>query len=201
MCGILGVLDSSDPSPVAPHEFRAALALLKHRGPDDEGTHFGRHIALGVRRLSIVDVAGGHQPATNEDGSVRAIHNGEIYNHAELRTLLQAAGHHFQSRSDAEVLPHGFEEWGFDGLLSRLRGMFAFAIWDETNKALFIARDRMGIKPLYYIERDGRFYFASETRPLRLLADPDRRVDLDALALFLRLGYTPSPRTNLIGSE
>jgi len=199
MCGILGILDVGGGPPLSRDAFGSALALLKHRGPDEGGTYFAKNIALGVRRLAIVDVAGGHQPVASEDGTIRAIHNGEIYNHAELRKELEAAGHQFQSHSDAEVLPHGFEVWGFEGLLERLRGMFAFAIWNERDRSLFIARDRMGMKPLYYMEQNGRLYFASEIRPILLAANPDRHIDIDALALYLRLGYTPAPRTLYAG--
>lgn len=199
MCGIIGALGLTNDAPVARDKFRAGLAALTHRGPDDDGTYFEGTIALGVRRLSIVDLAGGHQPAASEDGTIQAVHNGEIYNHADLRRELEADGHRFCSHSDAEILPHGYEAWGLEGLLERLRGMFAFAIWDGRRKFLCLARDRMGIKPLYYLEHDGRLYFASEIRPLLLMADPDRRIDVDALALFLRLGYTPAPRTLYAG--
>lgn len=199
MCGIVGTLGFGDGAPVARETFQSAVAALAHRGPDEEGLYFGDGVALGVRRLSIVDLEGGHQPVANEDGMIRAIHNGEIYNHANLRRELEGAGHRFRSRSDAEILPHGYEAWGLDGLLGRLRGMFAFAIWDARERSLSLARDRMGIKPLYHLEHNGRFYFASEMRPILLAANPDRRIDLDALALFLRLGYTPAPHTLYTG--
>jgi len=195
MCGILGVLDVAGGPPVSRETFGAALAMMKHRGPDEEGTYFNTLIALGVRRLAIVDVARGHQPVSSEDGTIRAIHNGEIYNHAEIRKELEAAGHHFPKPLGCGGVASRFRSLGFDGLLARLRGMFAFAIWNERDGSLFIARDRMGMKPLYYLEHGGRFYFASEIRPLRRMADPDSRIDIDALALFLRLGYTPAPHT------
>lgn len=199
MCGILGVLGPGGGAAVEPGVFRAALSTLTHRGPDEEGAYFGDGVALGIRRLSIVDIAGGHQPVCSEDGAIQVVHNGEIYNHAELRRELEAIGHRFRSRSDAEILPHGYEAWGLDGLLERLRGMFAFAIWDGRTRSLCLARDRMGIKPLYYLERGGHLYFASEIRAILRAANPERRIDLDALALFLRLGYAPAPRTLYAG--
>jgi asparagine synthase (glutamine-hydrolysing) len=154
---------------------------------------------LGIRRLSIIDVAGGDQPISNEDGSIHLVYNGETYNHQLLRTELERLGHHPHSHSDAEVIAHGYEVWGPEGILSRLRGMFAFALWDESQQQLFLGRDRFGIKPIYYAEHNGRLSFASEIKAI--LAQPDfpRRVNLPALQTMLTLGFVPGPATMFEG--
>src|SRR6266540_4218573 len=154
MCGIAGVV-SSDGRPGDGPAVLAMCARMVHRGPDDDGLFTATDIALGARRLSIIDVAGGHQPLGNEDGSVQVVLNGELYNFPELREQLVGHGHRFKSRSDTEVLAHAYEEWG-DDLVERLNGMFAFAIWDGPRRRLLLSRDRMGIKPLYYAELDRR---------------------------------------------
>jgi asparagine synthase (glutamine-hydrolysing) len=166
MCGISGIIHFGK-LPDAPSRVGAMAASLIHRGPDDDGFWHDDDCALGFRRLSIVDIGGGHQPMANEDASVWVVYNGEIYNHRELRGELEAAGHRFSSdHSDTEVLVHGWEQWG-EGLASRLNGMFAFAIWDQRKRALMLARDRLGIKPLYLAARpDGVVAFGSELRAI-----------------------------------
>jgi asparagine synthase (glutamine-hydrolysing) len=167
-------------------------AVNLHRGPDDEGAFVDEHIALGMRRLSIIDVSGGHQPIANEDGTIHVVCNGEIYNYRELTASLTRKGHRFQSQSDAEVLVHLYEELG-DEFVHELNGMFAFALWDGRRRRLVIARDRLGIKPLYYHEAAGRLHFASEAKAILAVADAPREVDRDALHEYLALGYVPAP--------
>src|SRR5690606_36455316 len=139
--------------------------VIRHRGPDDTGTYVGAGVALGMRRLSIIDVASGHQPIANEDGTLRVVFNGEIYNFRELRADLQARGHECRTGADTEVIVHGYEEWG-EQVFRRLRGMFAIALWDARDRVLMLARDRVGIKPLYYTESRARFVFGSEIKSL-----------------------------------
>ncbi len=189
MCGICGVVGVVD---------RAVLQRMTdsmvHRGPDDEGFHLADGIGLGARRLSIIDVSGGHQPISNEDGSLVVVFNGEIYNHRELRTRLETQGHRFTTRSDTEVLVHLYEEYG-DASVHLLQGMFAFALWDAKRRRLLLARDRLGIKPLYYTTAAGAFLFASEVKAF--LPYPGFRVDIEpgALDLYLALQYVPGPDT------
>src|SRR5229473_78896 len=148
MCGIAGIV-SFDAGPVLVEEVSAMCAAMVHRGPDDEGFHVGPRVGLGMRRLSIIDLATGHQPIANEDGTVWAILNGEIYNYRELRRFLECRGHVFRTATDTETIVHLYEEYG-ERCVEKLRGMFAFAVWDERRRALLLARDRLGIKPLYY---------------------------------------------------
>ncbi|MGE0022666.1 MAG: asparagine synthase (glutamine-hydrolyzing) [Hyphomicrobium sp.] len=174
MCGLAGILHFGA-RPEAQSRVKAMADAMVHRGPDDEGFWSEGDCALGFRRLSIVDLEGGHQPMSNEDGTVWVVFNGEIYNHPELRHVLQAAGHRFASdHSDTEVLVHGWEEWG-ETLAERLNGMFAFAIWDQRQKALYMARDRYGIKPLYLAQNGGAMLFASEIRAIHAsgLVEPE----------------------------
>ncbi len=173
-------------------------AALAHRGPDDEGIHHSGGVTLGSRRLSIIDLAGGHQPVHNEDSTVWVIQNGEIYNYADLKARLIAAGHSFYTETDTEVLVHGYEEWGED-LLDRLNGMFAFAVLDQRRRQLLLARDRMGIKPLHYAVDRGRLLFASELKAL--LCEPALRQAIDPVALdrYLALEFVPSPRSIVTG--
>src|SRR5437899_2188331 len=155
MCGINGIaLSSRSRHNVDPGELRRMRDVITHRGPDDEGLFIDGSIGLGHRRLSIVDVAAGHQPMTNEDGSLHITYNGEIYNHADYREQLEARGHVYQTHCDTETILHLYEEHGAE-CVQHLRGMFAFAIWDERRRELFIARDRLGVKPLYYASDDG----------------------------------------------
>jgi asparagine synthase (glutamine-hydrolysing) len=150
---------------------------------------------MAMRRLSIIDLAGGHQPMSNEDGTIHIVYNGEVYNYKDLRIELARQGHSFSTKCDAEVVLHGYEQWGCQGLLKRLRGMYAFAIWNNVKQSLFLARDRMGMKPLYFTEREGRLYFASEIRGLLLHANMPRQFNVLALAAFMKVGFVTAPYT------
>src|SRR5262247_4626 len=166
MCGIAGFADSSRAPFAAGRDEATKLVrrmcdVIRHRGPDDEGTFVGPGVALGMRRLSIIDLATGHQPIANEDRTVWVVFNGEIYNFRQLRRELEAAGHRFQTETDTEVIVHAYEQWDAEAI-ARLRGMFAIAIWDTRMRMLLLARDRIGIKPLYYAETATRLYFGSE---------------------------------------
>src|SRR5919199_2442491 len=159
MCGICGVLSlGPDATPVDAADVRAMTATIAHRGPDSDGFFLERSVGLGFRRLSIVDLVTGDQPMSNEDGSVWLVFNGEIYNHAEHRGPLEARGHRYRSRSDAEAIVHLYEEYGPE-CVHHLRGMFAFAVWDARRRRLLLARDRVGVKPLYYAQRGSTFLF------------------------------------------
>src|SRR6476646_9674028 len=167
MCGINGIaLSRRSRSEVDRDVLERMRDVIKHRGPDDCGAFIDGRIGLGHRRLSIVDVAAGHQPMTNEDGSLQITYNGEIYNHADFRAELEAKGHIYQTHCDTETILHLYEEHGAR-CVEYLRGMFAFAIWDRRKRELFIARDRLGVKPLYYAHtQDGSLYFGSEIKTL-----------------------------------
>jgi asparagine synthase (glutamine-hydrolysing) len=167
---------------------------MTHRGPDGSGTFVADGIGLGHRRLSIIDLEGGKQPLGNEDGTVEVIFNGEIYNFIELRQELLAKGHVFQTRSDTEVIVHGYEEWGPD-CVERFNGIFAFAVWDCKTKTLLLARDHLGVKPLYYRHHNGRLWFASEIKALLEAPDYERAVNVPGLAKLFTLRYVPSPET------
>lgn len=195
MCGIIGVLNLADHEPPDPERLLEANNTLHHRGPDDEGMLVQPKIGMAMRRLSIIDVAGGHQPISNEDGTIQIVYNGEVYNHEDLRAELEALGHQFRTNSDTEAVLHAYEQWGAEGCLERLRGMYAFAIWDGPAQTLFLARDRMGIKPLYYIEYGGRFYFGSEIRGMLLHSGLPRQVNLVALEAFMAVGFVTSPHS------
>jgi asparagine synthase (glutamine-hydrolysing) len=193
MCGIAGIYVSDGPAP-SEEDVAAMLDRIVHRGPDDRGTYRDGPLAFGNQRLSILDLPGGHQPITNEDGSVVVVFNGEIYNYRELAAHLRARGHVLRTDSDTEVLVHLYEEFG-DGCVSELRGMFAFAIWDVKRRRLLLARDRIGIKPLYWTD-DGRcLLFGSEIKALLRHRSVEARIDLDALAAFMLLRYVPAPGT------
>ncbi|MBI1745196.1 MAG: asparagine synthase (glutamine-hydrolyzing) [Acidobacteria bacterium] len=194
MCGISGVYNFGTGEPVDPGLLKRMTGTIRHRGPDDDGFFMDGSIGLGFRRLSIIDVAGGHQPIYNEDGSCAIIFNGEIYNYAGLRSGLLARGHRFKTNSDTETILHLYEEQGADCVQS-LRGMFAFAIWDAKRRQLMLARDRLGIKPLYYFLKDGRCVFGSEIKPILCDAAVPREIDLQALSDYVSLGYIPSPKT------
>ena len=170
-----------------------ATARLRHRGPDGEGFYFRDNVGFGHRRLSIIDLAGGSQPIFNEDGTVAIVFNGEIYNYRELQKELEGLGHRFASSSDTEAIVHAYEEWGVD-CLRRFVGMFAFAIWDERDRSAFIARDRLGKKPLFYHAAGGRLVFASELKALLEHDAVPREVDLRALDDYLAYSYVPSDR-------
>jgi len=195
MCGIVGYLSPQ----IERARLEAANRLLRHRGPDDAGYFVGEGVGLAARRLSIVDLTGGHQPLSNEDGSIWIAYNGEVMNAPELRAELQAAGHQFRTRTDTEVIVHGYEAWGA-AVLPKLRGMFAFALWDGRTRQLLLARDRFGIKPLYYAQTGGQVAFASEIRPLfALLPQLSRRAHPAALAAMFRQGFIPTPQTAFAG--
>src|SRR5467141_1393061 len=163
MCGIAGFAGWSLGTEEAGRTVRTMCDAIVHRGPDDSGYFVAPEVALGMRRLSIIDVAGGQQPIGNEDGSIQVVFNGEIYNHHELRRALEARGHRYRTKSDTETIVHLYEEYGRE-CVQHLRGMFAFAIWDRRSRRLFIARDRLGIKPLYYFYDGKKFVFGSEIK-------------------------------------
>jgi asparagine synthase (glutamine-hydrolysing) len=191
MCGIVGRVS---PAPVSEAEILTMCDAIVHRGPDDWGTFIEDGVGLGMRRLSIIDLAGGHQPMTNEDGSVVVVLNGEIYNFHQLVAELEAKGHRFRTRCDTEVLVHLYEDDG-ERMLQRLRGMFAFAIWDRRRRRLLLARDHFGQKPLFYTEAGGRLTFASEIKAL--LADDPSLAELSPSALdqYLTLRFVQAPDT------
>ena len=193
MCGICGIFDQTG-APVDHAILDRMADAIRHRGPDGEGRYIDHEVGLGHRRLSIIDLQGGAQPISNEDGTLQIVFNGEIYNFIELRRELQAFGHVFRTRSDTEVIVHAYEQWGTE-CVTRLNGMFAFALWDQRNRTLFVARDHLGIKPLYYVVIGGRVLFASEIKSL--MEDPNcpRDIDLDALAELFTFRYVPSPKT------
>ncbi len=193
MCGIAGFLRRGGPGDAASSlaQVKAMCDRIRHRGPDDEGFHVDRNCALGMRRLSIIDLNTGHQPISNEDGSVWVVFNGEIYDYRALREELIAKGHRFRTASDTETLVHLYEEEGIDGI-HKLRGMFAYAIWDARRGRLFLARDRFGKKPLYYAALPEGFYFGSEIKCL-LAAGVPREVDAEALRLYFHFGWIPDP--------
>jgi asparagine synthase (glutamine-hydrolysing) len=193
MCGICGIYNL-DGKPVDEGLLRRMNSKLSHRGPDDEGYHVDGPIGLGHRRLSIIDLNTGHQPIHNEDGTKTIVFNGEIYNFAEIRKDLESKGHVFTTRTDTEVILHGYEEWGTD-CLDRLRGMFAFAIWDKGRQTLVLARDRLGIKPLYYSADVKRVVFGSELKAILEGGSVSREIDPEALSDFVSLGYVPSPKS------
>ncbi|MBI4466270.1 MAG: asparagine synthase (glutamine-hydrolyzing) [Acidobacteria bacterium] len=193
MCGICGFAGFDDAGLL-----RRMMASLTHRGPDSEGFFSGPEASLGFRRLSIIDLVTGEQPVANEDGTVRVVLNGEVYNFGELRQQLERRGHRFSTSGDAEVIVHLYEDEG-EALLARLQGMFAFALWDAKRKRLLLARDRLGIKPLYFVRAGERFLFASEAKAL--LQDPElpRRLNPRAVDRLLRYLYLPGPETLLEG--
>src|SRR5436190_20116937 len=185
MCGIAGIVASDR----LHADERARLALMRdvltHRGPDDAGIYSDEAAGLAHRRLSIVDLAAGHQPLSNEDGSIWVVFNGEIYNHAEIRPELEAHGHVYRTRCDTETIVHAYEQWG-DSCVERFRGMFAFALWDAPRRRLLIVRDRLGIKPVYWTSRNGRLLFGSEIKSI--LASGLVRAEANETALPELLG-------------
>ena len=192
MCGITGFVQppGSDRTEAATLIDRMCQVIV-HRGPDDQGVMLKNGAALGMRRLSIIDIEGGHQPISGEDQSVTVVFNGEIYNFQELQPLLESHGHHFQTRSDTEAIVHAYEEWG-TASVDRLRGMFVLAIWDDRRAELFLARDRAGKKPLYYSLTDrGTFVFGSELKSLLEHPEVKRDINLEAVDAYLTLGYVP----------
>jgi asparagine synthase (glutamine-hydrolysing) len=195
MCGIAGIFDYRGRRDADRRLLRRMTDIIVHRGPDGDGFHYAPGVGLGHRRLAIVDLAGGDQPIYNEDHTVCIVYNGEIYNFQPLMTELSALGHVFRTRCDTEVIVHAWEEWGA-ACLDRLNGMFAFALLDERRETLFLARDRLGEKPLYYsFLSDGRLLFASELKSLLCCPQLDRRLDPQAVEEFFALGYIPDPRS------
>ncbi|MBC7950476.1 MAG: amidotransferase 1, exosortase A system-associated [Rhodospirillaceae bacterium] len=193
MCGLVGIFDPRDARPMDGAVLRRMNLSINHRGPDGDGEHLGPGIALAHRRLAIIDVGGGHQPLYNEDGSVVVVFNGEIYNFQELAAELEALGHIFRTHSDTEVIVHAWESWG-PASVERFRGMFAFALWDEKAETLFLARDRLGKKPLYYADMpDGTLAFGSELKALRAHPATPCQLDPQAVECFFAYGYVPDP--------
>ncbi|MGI8421936.1 MAG: asparagine synthase (glutamine-hydrolyzing), partial [Gaiellaceae bacterium] len=193
MCGICGTVSTRGPAD--PDRLAAMSRTLVHRGPDSDGTFLDGPVGLAARRLSIIDLETGDQPVGNEDGTVTVVQNGELYNYAELRRELEATGHRFRTHGDTEVLVHLYEEHGL-AFAERLRGMFAVALWDAPRRRLVLARDRFGIKPLYYRADGGELAFASELRAL-----PRGEIDLDALDAFLAFNSIPAPLTIFAGTR
>ncbi|HEY7322481.1 MAG TPA: asparagine synthase (glutamine-hydrolyzing), partial [Candidatus Binatia bacterium] len=194
MCGICGQYNFTTNAPVDARAIKRMADAISHRGPDDEGQYISGSIGLGFRRLSIIDLAGGHQPMSDADGSVWVVFNGEVYNFPDLRAELQSLGHVFRTNSDTEVIIYGYKEWGND-VLQRLNGMFGLAIWDVKKQQLMLARDRLGIKLLYYKISAGQLKFGSEIRTLLANEHGSPSIDPVSLNLFLRYRYTPSPLT------
>lgn len=205
MCGIAGIVKLN--GPVTPEDIAAVQWMMDaqaHRGPDDDGLYQDSRVVLGHRRLAIIDLSeAGRQPMSNEDGTVRVSYNGEIYNFQELREELLSRGHRFHSQTDTEVLVHGYEEWGIERLLSRLRGMFAFALYDSRSPIprLFLARDRLGKKPLYYTCQNGGLLFASELKAILASSLIERCLNPAAVMAYLTLGSVPAPLTMIEGVE
>lgn len=193
MCGICGIFDLNG-NPINGEVLDRMTDVIRHRGPDGDGRFVDREIGLGHRRLSIIDLGGGAQPIGNEDGKLQIVFNGEIYNFVELRAELEAAGHRFKTKSDTEVIVHAYEQWGAD-CVKRFNGMFAFALWDGNKRELFMARDHLGIKPLYHVTIGSKLVFGSEIKSLLLHPGCPREVDTESLAELFTFRYVPSPKT------
>lgn len=193
MCGIAGMIGRRGEM-IAPARVRGMTDTIVHRGPDDEGIHVRENVGLGMRRLSIIDLSGGHQPIYNEDRTVSVVFNGEIYNFKELRQGLESRGHEFRTHSDTEVIVHLYEEMGAD-CVTKLRGMFAIALYDEKRDTLLLARDRLGKKPLFYAQRTGRLFFGSEIKALLAAAPELAEVDPEGVLQFFYYGYIPDPQS------
>ena len=198
MCGIAGLVDARPAARADPDLVRRMLQTIVHRGPDDSGLHEGGRAVIGARRLKIIDLAGGHQPIGNEDGTVWVAYNGEIYNHAAIRHELERLGHRFATRCDTEVIVHAWEEYG-DRFVDRFQGMFAFALWDGRANRLVLVRDRLGIKPLYYAWDGSRLVFGSEIKALLASGLVAREVDLQALYHYIGYEFVPAPATMFRG--
>jgi len=198
MCGICGQYNFEDHAPVFRQNIERMASSISHRGPDDDGFYIAGPVGLGFRRLSIIDLEGGHQPMSDQEGSVWVIFNGEIYNFPELKRELAGFGHVFQTNSDTEVIVHGYKQWG-DDVLNHLNGMFGLAIWDVRQERLILARDPFGIKLIYYKMDKGRLYFGSEIRAIQAATRQKAEVDPNSVNLFLRYRYTPSPHTMFKG--
>src|SRR5437867_6886998 len=198
MCGIAGLMKFGQDARADSGAVRQMCAAMTHRGPDDEGVYTDGPVGIGMRRLSIIDVAGGHQPISNETGTIWIVFNGEIYNHAELREKLERRGHRYRTNSDTETIVHLYEEYGRD-CVKHLRGMFALAIWDRRKRSLFVTRDRLGIKPLYY-RWDGRtFLFGSEIKTILVYPGVRAEFNQRTLAEYLGFGYIAGTETMFAG--
>ena len=200
MCGICGIYNFGTGEPADPVALERAASAMTHRGPDDEGFHIDGQMGLGNRRLSIIDLPGGHQPMSNEDDSIWITFNGEIYNYGELRQELLTRGHQFRTHCDTETIIHLYEEYDL-AFLDHLRGMFALAIWDGRKRRLLLARDRLGVKPLFYRQEPGRLVFASELRALRELTGRRLEIEPQSVYDFFGFRYIPAPRTLYRGVE
>lgn len=194
MCGITGIIYKDKSRKVDATQLQKANDTLTHRGPDDSGFFIDNHVGLAMRRLSIIDVSHGHQPITNEDSTKTIVFNGEIYNHLEIRDRLSQKDHHFKTQTDTESILHNYEEKGID-CLHDLNGMFAFSIWDSQKQLLHIARDRMGIKPLFYYEDQEKFIFASEIKALLAYENIDARIENQSVFQYFTYNYIPAPNT------
>lgn len=193
MCGIAGIINPQG-IPVDRAQLELVTRAMEHRGPDDQGVFVHENVGLGHRRLSIIDLASGHQPLFNEDGTVVVVYNGEIYNFKEVKAELEVLGHQFRTHCDTEVIVHAYEQWGH-GCPTRFRGMFAFAVYDRKSGEVFLCRDRVGIKPLYFAIEDGRLVFASEVKPILLARQCKPDVNLPRLDFYMSLGYVPGDQT------
>jgi asparagine synthase (glutamine-hydrolysing) len=198
MCGIAGIVDAEPGAQIDAATLQRMCLTLIHRGPDDEGFYVRRGVGLGMRRLSIIDLAGGHQPIHNEDQTIWIVFNGEIYNFLELRTELESRGHRFYTHTDTEVIVHLYEDHGAE-CVQKLRGMFAFAVYDERRQSLLLARDRLGIKPLYYANDGNRLLFGSEIKAILAAAPELRKIDPESLLQYFYLRYIPDPCTAFSG--
>ncbi|MFN7949265.1 MAG: XrtA/PEP-CTERM system amidotransferase [Blastocatellia bacterium] len=194
MCGISGIWHYHNDEPVNEAVLRRMTDVIAHRGPDDDGFHLSGRVGLGHRRLSIIDVSGGHQPIYNETGTVAIVFNGEIYNYRDLAALVEARGHHLKTCADTETIVHLYEEFG-EKCVAMLEGMFAFAIWDEAKQTMLVARDRLGKKPLYYSAHQGRFVFGSELKSVIANPHVPRETDPEAIADYFSYQYIPSPKS------
>ena len=198
MCGIAGMIDLKMQKYFDRDELKNMCEIIKHRGPDDEGYYLEPGIALGVRRLSIIDMEGGHQPIHNESKTIWIIFNGEIFNFQDLREELTRKGHLFYTKTDTEVIIHLYEEYGID-CLQKLRGQFAFLIWDKNRKRVFIARDRMGIKPFFYVVKNNILFLGSEIKSILTNPDINREIDIESLSQVFYAGYVCAPKTMFVG--
>jgi asparagine synthase (glutamine-hydrolysing) len=198
MCGIAGIVSSDRAERIEEITVHRMCQAIVHRGPDDEGIFTTHNVGLGMRRLSIIDISGGHQPIFNEDRSIRIVFNGEIYNFPELRPGLEARGHRFYTNTDTETIVHLYEEMGA-ACVQKLRGMFAFALWDDRQQSLLVARDRLGKKPVHYGLHKGRLYFASEIKSILAVAPELAEINQAALLQYMYLGYIPDPATAFLG--
>ena len=194
MCGICGIFHLNSGKMVDKSLVHKMADIMHHRGPDDEGFLFDGGLGLGHRRLSIIDLSGGHQPICNEDETAWIVYNGEVYNYRPLTETLKSRGHRFRTRSDSETILHAYEEYG-EECVHHLRGMFAFAIWDARRRKLLLVRDRLGIKPVYYTIHQDTLYFASEIKALFQQQEIPRELHEEALDHYLSFRYVPAPLT------